>query len=249
MAMRSIRETSGSGPRRGWPAANSTVRLIASAVVIVLIGRAAGGGVLADGVALAILAGGSWLVERSIDPRAPFGLPNWVTWIRLVATAQLAGFTAVVFAGPGLDGSWTVVAVALTAATLDGFDGWLARRYGPDTPFGARFDMETDALLILVLAAFSLATGKVGAWILVAGLMRYAFVAAAIVFPWLSAPLPPSFRRKLVCVVQILGLILIAAPAAGGAAATAIGLLTIAALTWSFAVDVLWLRRNRTAIR
>ena len=42
--------------------------------------------------------------------------------------------------------------------------------------FGARFDMETDALLILVLAALVWQHGKAGPWILAAGLMRYAFV-------------------------------------------------------------------------
>ena len=38
---------------------------------------------------------------------------------------------------------------------LDGVDGWLARRSGIASAFGARFDMEIDALLILVLAVLA----------------------------------------------------------------------------------------------
>ena len=35
---------------------------------------------------------------------------------------------------------------------LDGVDGRLARKYGASSRFGARFDMEVDAVLICVLA-------------------------------------------------------------------------------------------------
>jgi phosphatidylglycerophosphate synthase len=35
---------------------------------------------------------------------------------------------------------------------LDGLDGWLARRFGLASAYGARFDMEVDGFLILVLA-------------------------------------------------------------------------------------------------
>ena len=69
--------------------------------------------------------------------------------------------------------------------------------------FGARFDMEVDAFLILVLAALAWRFDKAGVWVLASGLMRYAFVAAAWVWPWLNAPLPPSRRRQTVCVWQI----------------------------------------------
>jgi multidrug efflux pump subunit AcrA (membrane-fusion protein) len=38
---------------------------------------------------------------------------------------------------------------------LDGVDGWLARRHEIASRFGARFDMEVDALLILALSVLA----------------------------------------------------------------------------------------------
>ena len=46
--------------------------------------------------------------------------------------------------------------------------------------------METDALLVLVLCLLVLHFDKAGAWILAAGLMRYAFVLATKLWPWLA---------------------------------------------------------------
>ena len=83
--------------------------------------------------------------------------------------------------------------------------------------------------------------GVAGPWVLASGLMRYAFVALARPWPWLARPLPPSRRRQAVCVVQIVALLVALAPVVPrslGLAAAAIGL---AALAWSFAVDVKWL--------
>ena len=77
--------------------------------------------------------------------------------------------------------------------------------------------------------------------------MRYGFVALALPWPWLARPLPPSRRRQTVCVVQIVALLVALAPfvpPALGWAAAAIGL---AALVWSFAVDVAWLAAGRPA--
>ena len=62
--------------------------------------------------------------------------------------------------------------------------------------FGARFDMETDALLIQVLAILAWQYGKAGPWVLVSGLLRYLFVAAGWVWPWMREPLFPSRPPK-----------------------------------------------------
>ena len=61
---------------------------------------------------------------------------------------------------------------------LDGVDGWLARRHRIASAFGARFDMEIDALLILALSVLAWRHEKAGAWVVASGLLRYAFVAA-----------------------------------------------------------------------
>jgi phosphatidylglycerophosphate synthase len=141
----------------------------------------------------------------------------------------------------------SVVVIASVAAALDGVDGWLARRTRTASAFGARFDMETDALLILVLSALAWKSGKTGAWVLASGLMRYAFVAAAAIWPWLQAPLEPSRRRQTICVVQIVTLIAALLPSVGPTPASAIAAAGLAALAWSFLVDILWLWRLRAS--
>lgn len=140
-----------------------------------------------------------------------------------------------------------VVFVLLTgvALALDAVDGRVARRTGTVSALGARFDMEVDAFLIMVLSVqVSLSLGW---WVLSIGLMRYLFVAASHLLPWLQKPLPTSFARKTVAALQ--GVLLLAA--ASGvfphAAALVLAGIALATLSWSFGRDIWWLWRHRTA--
>ena len=76
-----------------------------------------------------------------------------------------------------------------------------------------------------------------------AGLMRYGFVAATSARAALARPLPPSRRRQTVCVVQIVALLLCLSPLLAPPASAVAGALGLAVLTWSFAIDFLWLLR------
>jgi phosphatidylglycerophosphate synthase len=183
----------------------------------------------------------------AFHPAETFGLPNGVTLGRAVATALVCGYAAecAVSFAPADALAWGFALLAIASIAVDGVDGWLARRVGPATDFGARFDMEVDALLILALSLVAVALGKAGPWALLIGLMRYLFVAAAWVRPHLSAPLPPSFRRKLVCVIQGLALCLLVLPPVGPELGVPIAAVALVALAWSFAVDVAWLERHR----
>ena len=91
---------------------------------------------------------------------------------------------------------WAVFAVAALALALDGIDGWLARREGLTSGFGARFDMEVDSALALILALNAWAAGTAGAIVLLIGLPRYAFAAAALAFPWLDRPRPSGSAAR-----------------------------------------------------
>jgi phosphatidylglycerophosphate synthase len=167
--------------------------------------------------------------------------PNHVTAIRALIVALLA---ALMFTSARIDLAWFAVIAATIVAVLDGVDGWLARRTGMVTAFGARFDMEVDALLILVLAILAWRWDKAGPWVLMSGLLRYVFVAAGRVWPWLRAPLTPTRRARVICVVQIVALIVAVAPIIPPPLSTfssAVGLLTLA---YSFLVDTARLRRQ-----
>ena len=197
--------------------------------------------------ALLIAAGGYgvgvWLatslLRRGFD-HPTLGACNAVTLVRLALTsALLAAVVTPVASG------WVVCAVAAISLMLDGMDGWLARREGLTSAFGARFDMETDAALALILAGHVWMAGMTGPEILVLGLTRYVFVLGFLPFPWLSAPLPDRFGRKVVCVVQVAALILLQVPNLPQGLAALIAWPAVAALVWSFGRDTLWLWRNR----
>jgi phosphatidylglycerophosphate synthase len=138
---------------------------------------------------------------------------------------------------------WWIIALSTVAMVLDGVDGRIARLTGTQSAFGARFDMELDAALIMALCVLVWGSGKVGAWVLLIGLMRYGFVAAGWVWPALTAELPPSFRRKLVCVVQGVALLVGLGPIVPVWLAVGGNAVALALLSWSFAVDVLWALR------
>jgi len=197
--------------------------------------------------AVALFAAAFTLVLHRLPAHAPharFGAANRVTLIRLGLVALLA---ALVGEAPADDErlAWGAIVVATTAALLDALDGPLARAGGLASEFGARFDMECDALLVLVLCLLVLHFDKAGAWILAAGSMRYAFVLAARPWPWLGRPLPPSLRRKTVCVAQITSLIVCLGPIVAPAWSRDIAAVSLVALSASFAADVLWLARRR----
>lgn len=167
-----------------------------------------------------------------------FGLANTVTLTRVMLTALLLGFA---FETVTIEALWCCVVVATLALVLDGVDGWLARRYSESNGFGARFDMETDAALMLVLALLVWLLDRAGAWIVLAGAMRYLFVGASLVVPRLGRPLPPSMRRKTACIVQLIALVVALGPIIPPTVAELVAATGLVFLSYSFARDVAWL--------
>lgn len=138
---------------------------------------------------------------------------------------------------------FALVALVLFTLALDGVDGYLARRYRQESEFGARFDMEIDALMILILSGAAALLDKAGWWVVLIGLMRYVFLAGGWLYPRLEGELFPSFRRKLICVFQITALCLLLVPFVVPPVSTGIAILALALLTYSFAVDIRYLLR------
>lgn len=174
-------------------------------------------------------------------PRQRFGAANRITLGRVAIGSLLLGCIG---AGAHPMLAWCVVGLATVAACSDALDGLVARRYGTVSAFGARFDMEADAGLILILSLLTWQFEKAGAWVVAIGLMRYAFVLAGISLPWLRASLPPRVRRQSVCVVQMVALILCLAPLVPRAWSTALAAFSLLALGISFLIDIAWLARE-----
>jgi phosphatidylglycerophosphate synthase len=203
---------------------------------------APGGAAAAVGL-FAVIAATAVAALRSVYPHPRLGPGNAITLGRAaLASALVAPLVAPRDDSTGID--WLIPAIAALALALDGLDGWLARRNGLTSSFGARFDMEVDAALGLILSLLVMASGKVGVWVLALGTMRYVYVAAGLALPWLNEPLPERFRRKAVCVLQIAALIALTAPILNGPPALVLAASATLVLGWSFAIDILWLARN-----
>lgn len=63
----------------------------------------------------------------------------------------------------------------------DWVDGWVARKFGQATAFGAVFDPVVDRILFLVAAIAVLAEGAVPSWFLVAIVAREVFVGLLMI--------------------------------------------------------------------
>jgi phosphatidylglycerophosphate synthase len=177
-------------------------------------------------------------------PHQRFGMANSVTLLRAGLTALLWGVVLETMPGPfafGHEQCWLLAGVATSALLLDGADGWIARRRGMVSKFGADFDLEVDCLFVLALSLLVYAADRAGVWVLANGLMRYLFVCAGWLWPALAAPLEPRRRRKVICVIQGAVLIAALAPILPAEAVRPVCLAALVLLLYSFGVDVFWL--------
>ena len=216
--------------------------MLATAALLGVVSVTAGLGIagwiagLVTGSAAAAL-----LVTARMRSDQPAILPaDWVTLTRMVLIAGVAGLVADSF---GLPVSTTaLVTLSSVALALDAVDGLVARWTGTATPLGARIDGEADAFLILLLSI--VVSQDYGAWVLAIGAARYALLLAGWLIPWLAAPLPPRFWRKVVAAVQ--GIVLTVA--ASGVPSRLAGMIAVAValllLAESFGRDVIWLYRT-----
>jgi phosphatidylglycerophosphate synthase len=168
-----------------------------------------------------------------------------VTLARATLAIGVAALVADSFARPAP--VTLLVSVAVLALALDAVDGWVARRTGTTARLGARFDGEVDAFLILALSVY--VARAAGAWVLAIGAARYAFLAAGWPLPWLRAPLPPRYWRKVVAAIQGIVLTVVASDVLPPGLARVALIAALALLAESFGRDVWWLHRNRTGRR
>ncbi|HEX6756501.1 MAG TPA: CDP-alcohol phosphatidyltransferase family protein [Mycobacteriales bacterium] len=167
---------------------------------------------------------------------APLGPADRVTLTRATLAGGVAALAADSFTRPAPVP--VLVTLATVALALDWADGRVARRTGTASALGARFDMEVDAFLLLVLSAY--VAPAAGVWVLAIGGMRYAYVAAARLLPWLSGPLPPRQWRKVVAAIQGVVLVVAAADVLPRPLTTAALAAALALLAESFGREILW---------
>lgn len=252
--MRNVQSRPPNTLRVAWPVTLDLVAgLVAAAALVMALqtwletSLAWAGASLAAYLMLAATVYRYWTAGRlQADRCDDFGWANRVTLARAVLVAVLCG----VLMAPEIAQRHGLIlaSLALIAIVLDGLDGWLARTIDGTTRFGARFDMEIDALLILVLSINVVLADRTGAWVLAIGGMRYAFVLAGQLWPWLRGELPSSAWRQAVCVMQGIALAAALLPGLPVMPVQTVLALSLAALVHSFGRDTLWLWRHRPSV-
>jgi phosphatidylglycerophosphate synthase len=109
-------------------------------------------------------------------PSGRFGPANVITAGRLLLLLLLAAFAHRL-------SSFVLAMGFLLVLLLDVLDGHVARRGGHVSAFGASFDMEVDAAFILFMGYWLWLRAGHGAWVLVPGLLRYAYVLTIVLVP------------------------------------------------------------------
>jgi phosphatidylglycerophosphate synthase len=145
------------------------------------------------------------------------------------------------------NGVLTMVILGTICLALDGLDGHVARARGEATSFGARFDVETDAAMLIVLCIAVAALGIAGWWVLAIGAMRYGYVAMSMVIPALRTPLPYRYSGKVIAVIQAVALLTaLGFGLVHGAhwVPTAFLMAAFGLLCWSFGRSVVWQLRQ-----
>ena len=185
-------------------------------------------------------AGLAGLLARALARHGHDGLgpADRVTLARAVLACGVAALTVDSFGGQAPVA--ILVALSTVALVLDGVDGRVARRTGTASALGARFDMEVDAFLILVLSVY--AARATGWWVLAIGAARYVFVAAGWALPWLRGSLPPRHWAKVVAAIVGIALTVAAAGILPDAVTTVVLLIVLGLLAESFGRQVwgLW---------
>ena len=220
------------------------VSLVALAALAVVAAEELALGPLYAAKVLAFFAVAAVLVAAQLPAHHPFprfGPANQATLARVALAAVLAGLVGESGGPPSIA---FAVGLSVGAGVLDAVDGLLARATRMTSAFGARFDMEADSALVMVLAALVWEFEKAGPWVLAVGLARYVFWAAGWVAPWLRRPLPPSFRRKTVCALMVVALVAALTPVFSPPTSAFVAAAALALLCYSFAVDALWLYRH-----
>ncbi|MCU4651372.1 CDP-diacylglycerol--glycerol-3-phosphate 3-phosphatidyltransferase [Roseibacterium sp. SDUM158016] len=104
-------------------------------------------------------------------------VPNILTVVRLIA-APLVGLVFLLLPRPAAD--WAALLLFLFASLTDYLDGWLARKWGQISRFGAMLDPIADKAMVVIALAVLLGLHGISDWTLIpvsAILFREVFVS------------------------------------------------------------------------
>ncbi len=128
------------------------------------------------------------------------GYPNIVSSIRLT-------LVLIAFIFQDYFNSTTLLLIFLLAISLDGLDGYLARKLNQSTEIGGKFDMEIDAFMVLVISWIHVDQNRLNWFILIPGSLKYIYEILFIWLPKKEGELMPKFYRASIAVLFFIGLL------------------------------------------
>jgi phosphatidylglycerophosphate synthase len=96
-------------------------------------------------------------------------------WANVVTLLRLSGVFVLIF-NYGIYSDVTIGFLAITIISLDGLDGYLARKYKTESEFGAFLDMETDAFFVASMSYMVYMIHPNFLIFLFPGLLRYLYL-------------------------------------------------------------------------
>jgi CDP-diacylglycerol--glycerol-3-phosphate 3-phosphatidyltransferase/cardiolipin synthase len=172
----------------------------------------------------------------------PFNLPTALTWLRIVL---IPVFVAVYYVpdawlSPAAR-NWTGMTVFAVAAITDWFDGWLARRWGQTSAFGAFLDPVADKLMVAAALIVLVMLDRADAWLAMIIIGRE--IAVSALREWMaqigqSKTVSVAFVGKVKTAAQITAIIalLLQEPVIPGIPTHALGTVAL----WIAATLTLW---------
>jgi cardiolipin synthase len=182
------------------------------------------------------------VVRRGAGTDMPLNLPTALTWLRIIL---IPVFVAVYYVPDSWMSetarNWTGMTIFAIAAITDWFDGWLARRWGQTSAFGAFLDPVADKLMVGAALLVLVKLGRADAWLAIIIIGRE--IAVSALREWMAQlgrakKVSVAFVGKVKTVAQITAIIalLLEEPVIPGVSTHLLGTVAL----WIAAILTLW---------
>ena len=141
----------------------------------------------------------------------PINIPTTLTWLRIVLIPVFVGVYYLPDAWLAPAGkNWLAMSIFAVAAITDWLDGWLARRLGLTSAFGAFLDPVADKLMVAAALILLVALGRADAYLAIIIIGRE--IAISALREWMAEvgagkSVAVAFAGKLKTVAQMTAII------------------------------------------
>ncbi len=140
----------------------------------------------------------------------PLNIPNLLTWARILMIPLFIGvyYSPWHWLAPDQQNFWATT-IFIAAAVTDWFDGWLARKLGQTSAFGAFLDPVADKLMVAAALVMLVQLGRVDA--IIAFIIIGREIAISALREWMAKigaakSIAVSFIGKLKTVAQMVAI-------------------------------------------